>query len=264
MQAGDLTQLATVKSWLTIATANDDAILTRLITSASQYVQSWLNRSFAVKAVTETRNGTGTQTMVFGNYPVVSVTSVTVDGVAIPLSPDGVQAGYTFDSRCLYLLGYQFSMRQQGVKLIYTYGYQQSAEAQTIPAGSPYTLPVAGLFYPWNADVAVSFASGVALTKIASGTPTTGQYTCLATAGVWTYTFAAADTAKAITITYSYTPQEIEQAVIELVALRYRERSRIGENSKSVGGEVVSYNVKDFPDSVKTILNNYRRVVSVY
>lgn len=264
MQAGDLAQLATVKAWLTIATTTDDAMLMRLITSVSQYVQSWLNRTFAVKTVTEVRNGTGTQMMVFVNYPVVSVASVTVDGVVIPLSPDGVQAGYTFDSRCIYLLGYQFSMRQQGVKLVYTYGYQQNAEVQTIPTGSPYTLAVASLFYPWNADVSVSFASGVALTKVASGTPTTGQYTCIATSGVWTYTFAAADTAKAITITYSYTPQEIEQAVIELVAVRYRERSRIGENSKSIGGEVVSYNVKDFPDSVKTILNNYRRVVSVY
>ncbi|MCL2658770.1 MAG: phage head-tail connector protein [Betaproteobacteria bacterium] len=60
---------------------------------------------------------------------------------------------------------------------------------------------------------------------------------------------------------YASTPPEIEQAVIELVGLRYREIDRIGFSSKSLAGETVSFIVKDFPDSVQTILNNYRKVV---
>jgi uncharacterized phiE125 gp8 family phage protein len=60
---------------------------------------------------------------------------------------------------------------------------------------------------------------------------------------------------------YATVPAELEQAVIELVAMRYRERDRIGHQSKSLGGETVSFIVKDFPDSVRTILTNYKKVV---
>ena len=56
-------------------------------------------------------------------------------------------------------------------------------------------------------------------------------------------------------------PAEIEQACIEVIAIRYKERDRIGQVSKSIGGETVSFSQKDFPDSVRTILNNYKKVV---
>lgn len=60
---------------------------------------------------------------------------------------------------------------------------------------------------------------------------------------------------------YSTTPPEIEQACIELVSLRYKERDRIGHQSKSLAGETVTFMIRDFPDSVRTILNNYKKVV---
>ena len=262
MIAGDLTNLANTKSWLTVSTTTDDALLNRLISAASQYIQSWLNRSFAAAQQTEVRNGTGTSMMVFGDYPVVAVSSVVINGTSVPKSPDGVQAGYMFDARSLYLIGYSFPMALQNVSLTYTYGYQK-IEPVTIPATPVYNIAAAALSLPWALDGGVAYASGAALVKVASN-PAAGQYSCTAVSGVWSYTFAAADAGAAIMITYSYTPAEIEQACIELVSLRYRERSRIGENSKSIGGEVVSYNVKDMPDSVKTILGNYKRVISVY
>lgn len=52
----------------------------------------------------------------------------------------------------------------------------------------------------------------------------------------------------------------IEQACIELVATRYLERQRIGQKSKSLAGEVVSFFTGDMPDSVKGMLKPYRRV----
>jgi len=48
----DLTTLADVKAWLQTGQsafpATDDALLTRLITAGSQYIQSWLNRQIAL------------------------------------------------------------------------------------------------------------------------------------------------------------------------------------------------------------------------
>jgi len=77
------------------------------------------------------------------------------------------------------------------------------------------------------------------------------------------YRFAKGRKNIALTYTagYATTPPELEQAVIEVIALRYKERERIGHQSKSLAGETVSFYIKDYPDSVQTILNNYRKVV---
>jgi hypothetical protein len=178
---GDLTSLANVKAWLSIQTDTDDVVLSRLISSASQYIQSWLNRLFASQTYTERRGGTGTDVMAFADYPVTAVTSVIVDGSTIPLS-NGISYGYLFDDKFLYFIGGRFGMSRMNVQLTYTAGYAS-------------------------------------------------------------------------------VPLEIEQSCIELIGIRYKERQRIGENSKSIGGETVSFDVKDMPNSVKTILNNYRKVI---
>jgi len=61
---------------------------------------------------------------------------------------------------------------------------------------------------------------------------------------------------------YTSVPLDLEESVIEIIALRYRERSRTGEVSKSVGGaETVSYSQKDVPEDVKTNLKQWRKVV---
>jgi hypothetical protein len=63
---------------------------------------------------------------------------------------------------------------------------------------------------------------------------------------------------------YNTTPPEIAQACNELVALRYRERTRIGEISRSMGGaETVTYSQKDMSDGIKTLLQQYRLVTPV-
>lgn len=61
---------------------------------------------------------------------------------------------------------------------------------------------------------------------------------------------------------YDTPPVEIAQAVNELVALRYANRGdKIGWSSKGLANETVSLVQKDMPDSVRTILNNWRAVV---
>ncbi|MGD9613833.1 MAG: phage head-tail connector protein [Alphaproteobacteria bacterium] len=62
---------------------------------------------------------------------------------------------------------------------------------------------------------------------------------------------------------YETIPAVLQQACIELVALRYRERTRIGEVSKQVGGETVTYLTSDMSEAIRSALNPYRRVVPV-
>lgn len=54
---------------------------------------------------------------------------------------------------------------------------------------------------------------------------------------------------------------DIDQACVELVAARYREKDRVGLVSKGLAGETTAFSQKDMPDSVKTLLRNYKKVV---
>ena len=188
MAFGDLTTLDDVKAWLQSGQnpfpATDDALLGRLITAASRFIQSWLGRQIAVADWLEIRDGSGGQRLAFANFPVLAVLSLTIDGLAIPPAPaDGrFAAGYVFSPTELVLRGYVFTRRARNVVVSYTAGYEA-------------------------------------------------------------------------------TPPDLAQACIELVCQRYRERGRIGEVSKALGGgETVTFSQKDMSDDVKTALSQYRAV----
>ena len=88
MAFGDLTTLADVKAWLQTGQAafpaTDDALLTRLVTAASQYIQTWLNRGIASADFLEVRDGTGGCRLQFACFPATAVLSLTFDGQAVP------------------------------------------------------------------------------------------------------------------------------------------------------------------------------------
>jgi len=189
MASGDLATLADVKAWLQTGQSafptTDDALLVRLITAVSQYIQTWLNRRLATTDYLEVRDGAGGQKLQFGCFPVVAVLSLTIDGQPVARAPSSLAAGYSFSSTQLSVRSYRFNRGTQNIAVAYTAGY-----------------------------------------------PTT--------------------------------PPEIAQACIELVSLRYRERTRIGEVSRSLGGaETVSYSQKDLSEAIKTLLQQYRLVAPV-
>src|SRR6516225_8356890 len=204
----DLTTLADVKAWLQTGQSafppTDDALLTRLITAASEFIQNWLNRRIASQDWVEIRDGlggalgTGEVRYQFAAVPVSAVSLVIVDGLVIPpieaaqsaqaesvVSPFATQAGYFFTPTQLVIRGYAVPRKAGCVTLRYTAGY----------------LVI---------------------------------------------------------------PPDLAQACIELVALRYRERSRVGETARAIGGvETVSYSQKDMSDSIKTLIQQYRIVTPV-
>src|SRR5438045_4378530 len=85
MAQGDLTTLANVKGWFAppLVTTADDALLTRLITAASQFVLTWLDRTLVQQSYTEMRDGSGGTSLAFANTPVSAVSALAIDGVAI-------------------------------------------------------------------------------------------------------------------------------------------------------------------------------------
>lgn len=59
---------------------------------------------------------------------------------------------------------------------------------------------------------------------------------------------------------YATAPSSIEQACIELVCFRYRERDRIGISTQALAQGNTTYSLKDFPEQVLTLLKQYKRV----
>ena len=189
MAFGDLTTLGDIKGWLQTGQAafpaTDDALLTRLVSAASQYIQTWLGRQIASADYLEIRDGTGGHRVQFACFPVTVVLSLTIDSQAVPAAASFNAAGYRFSTTQLSVRGYTFNRGAQNVVIAYTAGY-------------------------------------------------------------------------------STTPPAVAQACVELVALRYRERTRIGEVSRSLGSaETVAYAQKDMSDAIKTLLQQYRLVAPI-
>ena len=129
MASGDLTTLSDVKAWLQTGQnpfpATDDSLLSRLITAASSFIESWMGRQIASADWLELRDGTGGQLLAFANFPVTAVLSLSIDGLQIPPARDdgGFGAGYSFTPTELALRGYVFTRRAQNVIVTYTAGY---------------------------------------------------------------------------------------------------------------------------------------------
>ncbi len=62
---------------------------------------------------------------------------------------------------------------------------------------------------------------------------------------------------------YDTIPPAIEQACLALVALRYRERDRVGMKSRGLARESTSYDLKAMPEDVAMLLEQYRKRVPV-
>jgi hypothetical protein len=61
---------------------------------------------------------------------------------------------------------------------------------------------------------------------------------------------------------YATTPKDLEQAVLEIIALKFRERERVGVSSKTLAGEMVSFFRNVSTDTI-AVIDNYKRVVPV-
>jgi hypothetical protein len=212
MAYGDLASLPDVRAWLKTDPkpypATDDLLLARLITAASQLVQTWLNRPLSLAGWQETRDALGCwggdTKIVFGVQPVSAVLLVVVDGVTVPPIPAAApappgqsvpgffasQAGYVFTPTALTIRGYWVPRKQACILLQYMAGF--------------------------------------------------------------------------ITV-----PTDIAQATIELVCRKYRERDRIGQRSKSIGGaetvayETTMFSLRDFKSDIQLLLQQYRMVAPV-
>lgn len=131
MAAGDLTTLDNVKGWLGLTNpsqTDDDALLSRLITAISQFVQNDCGRQFSLQDYSEQRDGTGGRRLSLANYPISAVTCLSIDGQLVPPGDATRTPGFFFRPTELLLNGYIFHRGLGNVSVAYTAGYE------TVPA----------------------------------------------------------------------------------------------------------------------------------
>jgi len=119
-----LTDLASVKTWLGITGTGADAQLTALITSVSGAIRLYCNRNFGSASYTETYDGSGSQRQWLNQRPVTAVSSVTLNGVALTVRPSNNVGGYgwAFNRNELLFAGGVFGAGFQNLTVAYTAG----------------------------------------------------------------------------------------------------------------------------------------------
>lgn len=265
-----LTSLASIKEWLSIPSDDTDAdnLLTRMNRTISAHVINHLNRdNIALAPYRDVYDGYGREYLLLRRSPVYDVQTVSFSGTPIPAAiGDGITQPYAngwvlepeysvLGTQRLNLYGYRTPRARSSVVVQYRAGYVNENEAYTIPA-DPYQIKVT---QHWLADFKVKRPDGTVLVKV-DASPASGQYTV--SDGL--YTFAAADVGASVLISYSFVPADIENAVIELVAERYRYMDRIGLLSKALGGqETISFSQKAMSEFVQENLTPYMNVVPI-
>ncbi len=123
----DLCTLAELKGWLPNQGNNDDATLQNLITNGSLQVLQYLNRPHILASVlgtiNEVQDGNDSDRLLPRNFPVISVSSVSVDGNPIPQAGAPWLSGFLWDGRRILLRGFTFSRGVQNVQISYAAGY---------------------------------------------------------------------------------------------------------------------------------------------
>lgn len=274
----DLTTLARVKSWSTLPNINtaDDQLLSDLISGASDDIIRYLDRKNIYRTTfSDYMDGNGGIKMPLKQWPVISVNSLSIDGVsqtaATPPSfgyfldpwdgqpPGGLQYVSIVGSGVRYRTNGSsyFCRGVRNVYVSYVAGYCVTDEEQTIPA-TPYAITTDQINGKWMQDDGVTYAAtGISLTAV-NGTPATGQYN--AAGGV--YTFAAADTGLDVLISYSYVPKALEEACVQRVGEMYAYRQHVGQKMHTLSGNTtVSFDSDIMTKSILHKLQPFKRMV---
>lgn len=273
MSAGNqLTTLANVKGWLGIEESNTDAdaLLNRMIRVASAFVLNFLNRDgLDLTVYSDMYDGYGNSYMMLRRGPVFTVHMVSFSGTPISrASGDGITSPYTggwvlepeysvLGSQRLNFYGRNTPRLRSSVYVQYSAGYVQMKEPHTVPDAAEFQITTDEL---WLADVSVIDANDNSVFSKVASDPAPGEYSVAN--GV--YTFNPADADVPVQITYSYVPADIVQAATEIVGERYKYMDRIGQTSKSLGGqETVAFSKESLTHFIRELLTPYKSVVPV-
>ena len=123
----DLCTVAELKAWLPNQGNNDDVTLQSLISNASLQVLQYIDRPHILAGVlgnlTETYDGNDSDRLLPRQFPIIAVSSLSIDNIPVQQSTGPTLAGFLWDGRRILLRGFRFCRGLQNVQVSYTAGY---------------------------------------------------------------------------------------------------------------------------------------------
>lgn len=261
-----------------------NSLVSGLVTRISRLIETKINRSILVPSQhNQVFNGTGTTSLVLPDWPVLSISNFTINGVSIPVAPQAtgqmtvsIPYGYRVppwggrppgNPGVIELVGgAYFFPGNQNVVVSYTAGYQVTDEAVNMASSTNYTpLQPYGI---WATDRGVTYETSGATLQPTTGNPSAGFYVApdpdatQSTTATSFYVFNTADISTGIQVTYGYIPYDLEQACLEWIADRASYRSRVGVRSQSLAAqESMTYDMSGVPPAVAAMIMPYVSVL---
>jgi hypothetical protein len=244
----DLTSLTAVKGWLNVKSFDDDALLSSLISQVSGVILSYLSRPDILKRQwMDQFSATGQSARMLRNYPVISVASATSCGQAIPSTSFWIEPDDGVPPGRMQMVNLTSGTLQGLCQIVYTAGYC------TTETHTGLNATVSALYGSWTRDEGVTYVNGTTLAKV-TGAPSAGQYALGKIPGQYVLGENVP-----VLISYSYVPADLERACVDIVAERYKYKERIGQASKNISGEVISFSLSDMPNFTKLSLQPFKR-----
>lgn len=285
MASSLLTSLDAVKAELSTDQdfSADNQVLLKKIAAKSAQFRRLTSRHVTLKTFTETIDGNDERirrrvelspwvsgTSLGGSYssvgaagyafnlaerPVVTLRSLTVDGISIPQAqnsnqPSQVDGWVLRDKYRVELVGqtYCFTRGLQNIVVSYDAGHIVEGEEQVIPNSGQLSTDESFI-----ADASMTFEDGTPMTKVSSA-PAASQYS-VSESGV--YFFNTADFGKTVLITYASVPPDVEGAVIDMVVWDYTRRDHVGQKSVGLAGAATTYQTDDIPPSAMAVIESW-------
>ena len=143
MTQGDLVSMADVKAYLGgDLQSNDDAVLARLISAASAFLVTACAQPILEQSYSELYDGKGNGRLYLRHTPVMSVTSLSIDGAVVPEAVLPGESGWRLNGNIVLLFGHWFNRGLVNVAVTYSAGYA------TVPADvAEAVMELVGLRY---------------------------------------------------------------------------------------------------------------------
>lgn len=119
----DLTTFESFIAWNGEIADTDVEGVKALIAACSQWFRSATGRDIDLRSYTRRFDGRNNARLLLPQYPVVSVSAVSVGGVAIPAQPAEGRPGWFFDADSICLDGYRFERGTGNVSIAWQAGY---------------------------------------------------------------------------------------------------------------------------------------------
>ena len=280
INAIDLTTLSAVRTRAEVVSTSDDAEIQAAITAFSRYLLNYTGRATlnSVETLSETYDGNGNTRLFLRSNPILTLTSVILNGSVTPIST-GVGSWGAYIEQSKKSIGMRggignfstfpyppvrgrwpcFIYGQGNVEVVYTAGFAATPVVNEINTIAAQTITLQQ--GPWASDAGVKFYPSFTALALVPSAPTTGQYAV--SGGV--YVFASADNSKQVAVSYgiNQAPFDLEYAVRCVVALNYKRKGWQDQASRAVSSQGASattrYRDWAWPPEIDKVFDLYSR-----